>query len=188
MEKTNINRKLNKEIISVFLAVLCSLIFCSSCSKIETDTYYLAYQERAFSATVSINYSEPNMSMKAEISLGEWSPKGEERDISMTFIEPSSVSGISVTRICGEVSTSLGEIKYETPAISGFLNFTKLFSIDGEVIEVGSENGINTLKIRCAENEEYTVKLEGKNGVPISIKGNPDGRNISIEIEKFEYR
>lgn len=192
------------------LSFLFIFIFFTSCNDFSQKSDYLQYQKHAFDATVTAEY--PNMCFSASISCGEWSSedytvssfgtqdlsadraeKGRIlRDVALTFTEPKTLSSITVTRICGELSCSLDGILYKKEAVSGFLDFTRLFQIEGEVTDIITREDTNILKVKRVENNsiwEYEVEIEILSGLPVQIKEKgPTGQTLTVKIHSFRTK
>lgn len=153
------------------------LAFFSSCAK-KGDP--LAYEKGKINAEILILMNGTTLRAEMELMPIE---DGKERDASLVFTSPESMSGLSVYRRNGEVSASLGDFKLSVPN-SALLYVTELFSTRGTVISAETEtvDGESLTKLSVkADGEMYTVWLT-YNGLPRKILH----ENMTVDIVWLE--
>ncbi len=153
---------------NLLIILLLAPILLMSCSPRSSDP--LAYQRGALSAEVTLEKNGTRIG--AVIRLGE--SVDSSRDAEIVFTAPSSIKGLTVERKSGRVTARLGDLSVTPNARALFL--ADLFSLDGAVTEVKTENGLSRLTLACAE-AEYTLTLDAT-GHPKSISG----KDFTLEI------
>ena len=108
--------------------------------------------------------------LRAEISLSE--PHEErERDATVRFMEPKSVSGLTVTRKNGTVEATLGGTVMKDLDCTPLLYVTELFSTGGSVTlaEVAELDGEKVTELNVTNGEEVYTVFVTSDGLPRRI-------------------
>lgn len=155
-------------------------IILISCSRSEAA---LDYQFSPFTARFALSLSEMNFTGTITAGALTDSP----RDVSIHFESPETLSGISVERKDGVVTTSLDDIRTSAQDVR-WLAIADLFSLDGTVCSTKNTTLGGTsciLAVLTVKNgEKYSVYID-KSGLPLRISGDMFGKPFVLDILFF---
>ena len=116
--------------------------------------------------------------------------KEGKRELTMNFLEPDTLSGVSAELVDGEIKLSLGDMEAENVKSFGMFDVAELFEggkiISKDSVSLAGERS-ELLKIEAEDGEEREIYL-AENKEPRKIHGRVNGRNIEMEVIWFEKR
>ena len=161
--------------------VMLVMLLLSGCKKEELRS--LVYDGEAFECEMSWERGGENF--RATIVAASFSGEGE-RDVTLSFIEPSAMRGIRITREAGSVSAELDGMTVDGSDFSGWLDIEKLFCTDGELCFVATEKVSGELsdhlRLVRADGETIDIHISRRDEMPLRISG----YEIVAEIIYFE--
>ena len=186
----------NMEIIKLLALVLGAALMLSACAAYDYDV--LSYQEGEIRAEICWTVGEVRMGAEIHISAPKQAESGddgdgmraESRDVSLTFNYPDSLGGISVSRVDGKVTASLGEVIIDDPEISGWLEIENFFNIEADVKDtyVTEIDGtkVNYIEAVSDDDRTYGIYLIPDTGHPRRICGSIGGMETVMDVIWFE--
>ena len=166
--------------VTVLLILSISLASCVKGGKAGLDLF-----SRSFSCEYSYVVGETNVRVRLTSVK-----KGEEREMTLSFIEPSALFGIVCKGDGRDFCASLGDVEIDGAAAAALASSATLFTDlrKSEFCARVEEKGQMLEHFKCISTEgcETSVYLDGKTELPVKISGEVSGRLIDIFIVSFE--
>lgn len=162
----------------LFLAALAALC---SCGERVGRGDILFYQKGGFEAAVKV-LNGNGFEFEALLTAEKPTAGSAERDIRLVITAPATLEGITVTRVPGESSVSLGEISL--PDGGNICSFVSLFGIEGTPVSFEVKGEDTLAVISGVEGEIYTLLLD-KDGFPKRIS---EEGGAAVYIERFTQK
>ncbi len=161
------------------------LILIGGCNGIARDERFEAWDE---GFECEIFWKDASGKYRAKLLAKEM--REGKRDITIQFIEPDTLFGVSAELADGEVKLSLGDMVAENVKLEGVFDIAELFEggkiLSRESLDISGESA-ELLKIDTDDGEEREIYLS-ENKSPKKIQGIVNGRKIEMEVIWFEKR
>ncbi len=172
-------------IIRISALFMLLLVLIGGCNETAREERFEAWDE-GFECEVF--WKDGSGKYRAKISAGEMTEG--KRDVTMHFLEPDTLSGVSAELVDGKVKLSLGDMEVENVKLAGIFDIGELFEggkiVSKESVSLGGERS-ELLKIETEDCEEREIYL-AENKEPRKIQGRVNGRKIELEVIWFEER
>ena len=173
--------------IKTFLLVILSIILVG-CN--GTDVSLPDFSSSGFECEFS--YLCDGTNVRATLMASAPNADGTKRDITLTFAEPHSLSGIRIERKDGKISAHAEDIEWQCEDLDALLEVTELFEISGEISassidEIAGET-CNRIVIKKEDGSASDVYISSKNSLPLRICGNVSCRYVELNIIRFERK
>lgn len=157
--------------VALCLALVLSLLFVS-CAREDP----LAYQHKALSFSARLRYAETDIA-----ALVTLAPKtGGERDATLVFREPHSLSGITCRYSRGVTTASANGVAVALP-YSDLFCFLRLFDISAPLL--AKETDGQSTRYRFGRGDEvYTVLFHNGDPLPAELLYEGDSGRIALSI------
>lgn len=167
------------------LAALLLLSLCA-CAATPTPPDY-----RLSGFTCEASWMEEALSLRATITVSppqaQDTPFGQ-RDLTISFLSPDSLAGVTVCRRSGEISVQLGDVSLDGASSSSWLRVAELLLPDGALSSISrtQENGRSLLYAEIHTTEDDSgcqLYLEPSTGIPLRIRRGAR----EVEIHAFTF-
>lgn len=166
------------KLVALILLIPFLLICCSPSGEA------LDYEAPPFSARFALSLNGINI--MGNITAGALT--STPRDVHITFEDPKSLSGISIERKNGIMTTSLDGIVASFDS-TRWLAIAELFELRGTVTSAKNTTlgGTNCIlaDVKAKNEKNYSVYID-KNGFPLRICGKIHGKTFVLDIIQFK--
>ena len=165
------------------LAVSVCLGGCGSLTE-PPDDAFIQYAAEAFEANVM--GSVGGVEFEARLTAGAPPVGGGERDVSLEFFAPTTLSGVKISRQQGVVSYECGGQSFDFEGGGeGWLEIAELLCPRGSVTGVEKVENSATVKVTLSEGDVISVlTVDSRSGHPTEAE-QISPRHVSLQVVSF---
>lgn len=172
----------------LMLVILSASLLLCGCAAGAGDC--LAYSERGFAAAIEGTAGEFSFSAALKVGMPKASEDGSAplRDVSMKFMSPQGMEGITISRQSGEISLVSGDYTLDGELASGWLAIACLLIPEGEAGSVkimgDDEDKLGSVEIFTSSGI-VVIYVDLTTGYPVRAISDNNGTIIDVRVVSF---